>query len=219
MSDFPRVLLHLLITSGVLNTRAQSIYFGPCRGSQPPRDSRRLDHLHAGSIAHIPCVRALSLAASLAAWSSWDIVHDGWEFRSQAERGLCTQKISRTSLVVHSMHTRADFELARAQFRERCNASCERTTLPFTVDGLKDLCARNPNIPKAYSKCASVGYKPIVGPPNDVPLPAEQPRRKCSSVGERVDFIASKRDGGTITCVDEQQQSRFAARQLLVGNS
>ena len=30
----------------------------------------------------------------------WEVVHDGWEFRSQAERGLCTQHISKKSLVV-----------------------------------------------------------------------------------------------------------------------
>ena len=29
-----------------------------------------------------------------------------------------------------------------------------RRRLPFDVDGLKDLCSRNPNIPKVYSKCA-----------------------------------------------------------------
>ena len=26
------------------------------------------------------------------------------------------------------------------------------------VDGLKDLCKRNPNIPKVYSKCELAGY-------------------------------------------------------------
>ena len=144
----------------------------------------------------------------------WDVVHDGWEFRSDAERGLCTHVISPTSLAVHSMHTRKDFELVRAQFRERCNATCETALLPFAVDGLRDLCARNPNIPKAYSKCAAVGYPPIRGPPNDVPLPVAAPRRKCSSVGERVEFIASKRDGGTISCVDDAGKSRFEARAL-----
>ena len=35
----------------------------------------------------------------------WNVVHDGWEFRSVKERGLCTQHVSSTSLAVHSMHT------------------------------------------------------------------------------------------------------------------
>lgn len=137
-------------------------------------------------------------------------MHDGWEFRSDAERGLCTHVISDTSLAVHSMHTRKDFELVRAQFRERCNATCERTAQPFTVDGLKDLCSRNPNIPKAYSKCEHAGHPRIIGPPNDVPLPPTRRRPKCQSVGTRVDFIASKAEGGTITCEEERQKSRFA---------
>ena len=33
-----------------------------------------------------------------------------------------------------------------------------RRRLPFDVDGLKDLCARNPNIPKVYSKCKHAGW-------------------------------------------------------------
>ena len=41
----------------------------------------------------------------------WNVVHDGWEFRSQKERGLCTQKVSSTSLAVHSMHTVPDLAL------------------------------------------------------------------------------------------------------------
>ena len=136
----------------------------------------------------------------------WDVVHDGWEFRSQAERGLCTNRIRDTSLVVHSMHTRADFELVRAQFRERCNATCERTSLPFSVDGLADLCARNPNIPKVYSKCMSVdGYETASAAARaaDAPLPKALPRPKCHSVGKNVPFIAGVSDGGTITCDPE----------------
>ena len=139
----------------------------------------------------------------------WDIVHDGWEFRSQAERGLCTQHISHTSLVVHSMHTRADFELVRAQFRERCNATCERTTLPFSVDGLADLCGRNPNIPKVYTKChygVQVGSEGAAKAARsaDGPLPRALPRPKCASVGKNVEFIAATKDGGTITCTEEE---------------
>ena len=139
----------------------------------------------------------------------WDIVHDGWEFRSQAERGLCTQHISHTSLVVHSMHTRADFELVRAQFRERCNATCERTTLPFSVDGLADLCGRNPNIPKVYTKChygVQVGGEGAAKAARsaDGPLPRALPRPKCASVGKNVEFIAATKDGGTITCTEEE---------------
>lgn len=142
----------------------------------------------------------------------WDIVHDGWEFRDDAERGLCTSSVSAKSLVVHSMHSRMDFELVRAQFRERCNATCEQTALPFAVDGLRDLCGRNGNIPKAYAKCANAGHKAIDGPPNDVRVPASRPRRTCNNkVREKnVPFIASREEGGTIECVAEQAKSIFA---------
>ena len=101
------------------------------------------------------------------------------------------------------MHTRADFELARAQFRERCNATCERTTLPFAVDGLQDLCARNPNIPKVYSKCGAAAAKAA-----DNALPRTLPRPKCHSVGQNVAFIASTAEGGTITCDPETPVTR-----------
>ena len=88
-------------------------------------------------------------------------------------------------LQVHSMHTRADWELVRKEMRSsptptstngalgtrlgrprppppppppphlpRSSLPPSRRRLPFDVDGLKDLCARNPNIPKVYSKCA-----------------------------------------------------------------
>ena len=35
------------------------------------------------------------------------------------------------------MHTVPDFELARSQFRERCNASCVQEKLPFEVRGVR----------------------------------------------------------------------------------
>ncbi|KAL1521426.1 hypothetical protein AB1Y20_021090 [Prymnesium parvum] len=128
----------------------------------------------------------------------WDVVHDGYDFRSKAERGLCTQHITNKSMVVHSMHTREDFLKVRRQLRERCDAECERAALPFDVTGLEDLCARNPNIPKVYSKCSLVGYAeaseawPLKLPPRHRP--------SCHSVGEVVDFLATKEEGGTITC-------------------
>lgn len=129
----------------------------------------------------------------------WNVVHDGWEFRSQKERGLCTQHVSNTTLVVHSMHTTADFELARRQLRERVDATSERAILPFEVDGLADLCARNKRIPTVYAKCEHVGYKPAS---DAVRFTLEaRPRPKCTSVGEHVSFIADKAEGGTITCV------------------
>jgi len=135
----------------------------------------------------------------------WHVVHDGYEFRSAAERGLCTQHISNTTLAVHSMHTRADFELVVQQLRERCDEQCEQALLPFTVDGLADLCARNPNIPKAYSKCAGVmrGIEAADdGSKANLPQPMRRP--KCSSVGANVPFIAAKSQGGTIECSDEE---------------
>ena len=104
------------------------------------------------------------------------------------------------------MHTRADFELVRAQFRERCNATCEKTTLPFSVDGLADLCGRNPNIPRVYTKCSTVpAYASAGGEARgaDAPLPRPLPRPKCRSVGQNVAFIAAKEEGGTISCEEE----------------
>ena len=138
----------------------------------------------------------------------WDIIHDGWEFRSVAERGLCTQHISHTSLAVHSMHTRKDFEMTRDQLRERCNATCKATTLPLSVDGLADLCARNPSIPKVYGRCAEAGFAKRAEADN--PLPATQPRPKCHSVGANVEFVASKEEGGTITCEGDLPEPRPA---------
>ena len=56
------------------------------------------------------------------------------------------------------------------------------------------------------------GHPRIVGVPNDVPLPKPRRRPRCSSVGERVDFIASKTEGGTITCEeDNDPKNRFAS--------
>ena len=117
-----------------------------------------------------------------------------------AERGLCTAHVSAKSMVVHSMHTVPDFELVRQELRDACDAKCQAQPLPFTVDGLKDLCSRNPGIPKVYSRCANVGHPPPAdaGPP----LPAINPRPRCSSVGTNVAFIAATEEGGTITCDD-----------------
>jgi hypothetical protein len=134
----------------------------------------------------------------------WETIHDGWEFRSQAERGLCTHHTSETSLAVHSMHTRDDFLLVREQLRERCNATCMRTDLPFTVDGLADLCGRNPSIPSVYAKCVAAGFRAAASV--DM-LPPIRPRPRCHSVGANVEFIASKAEGGTITCDDDEPPS------------
>jgi len=128
----------------------------------------------------------------------WNVVHDGWHYRSERERGLCTQNVSSRSIVVHSMHTVADFELARQQFRERCDAACERTIEPFEVSGLKDLCERNPNIPTVYSKCVNAGFKAATAASSLLVEARRRPR--CQSVGENVPFIAAKSEGGTITC-------------------
>ncbi len=134
------------------------------------------------------------------------MVHDGWEFRSERERGLCTQHVTNHSIAVHSMHTRKDFLLARAEFRDKCNAECERTIEPFEVDGLEDLCGRNSNIPKVYPKCAAVGHrKPAYARdakgdgPTAINIEA-MPRPDCRSVGETVPFIAARSEGGTIEC-------------------
>ena len=71
------------------------------------------------------------------------------------------------------MQKRSDFQLVRTLMRSACNESCVRTPLTFEVDGLKDLCSRNPNIPKVYSKCAMAGFpqaikaRPLKLPPID----------------------------------------------------
>ena len=184
----------------------------------------------------------------------WNVVHDGWvraeifaeifaeihglsaaspsaqEYRSPAERGLCTQNISSRTIVVHSMHTVGDFERARAQLRERCDAcncshrhhhnsthhhhhstrhnngvhnnrcdaACQRTIEPFEVTGLRDLCSRNPRIPKVYAKCEAAGHPPATEHAKLARPPMARP--DCHSVGANVPFIASVEDGGTITC-------------------
>lgn len=136
----------------------------------------------------------------------WNVVHDGWEFRSAKERGLCTQRVTNHTIAVHSMHTRDDFLLARSQLRERCGAACEAAIQPFEVDGLKDLCARNPNIPKVYSKCAAVGYpapKFAADATGDGPTRLQHealPRPNCRSEGANVPFLATQAEGGTIVC-------------------
>lgn len=57
-----------------------------------------------GFFAHIAPLKSTPIH-----WG-WDVVHDGYDFRSQKERGLCTQHITNKSMVVHSMHTVEDFE-------------------------------------------------------------------------------------------------------------
>ena len=96
------------------------------------------------------------------------------------------------------MHTVADFERARAQLRERCDAKCEQTVEPFEVTGLRDLCSRNPRIPKVYAKCAAAGHPPATEHAPLLRVPMARP--DCHSVGANVPFIASVEDGGTITC-------------------
>jgi hypothetical protein len=86
----------------------------------------------------------------------------------------------------------------RSQLRARCDAECERAILPFEVDGLADLCSRNPRIPSVYAKCELVGHRAAT---QSTPLRIDaRPRPKCSSVGATVAFIADKSEGGTITC-------------------
>ena len=132
----------------------------------------------------------------------WNVVHDGWEFRSVKERGLCTQHVTNTSLVVHSMHTTEDWHLARKEFREHVpqGGSAEKAHLPFDVDGLADLCSRNPRIKNVYSKCENAGFKPSGATDMKLFDRAPLPRPLCRSEGANVPFIASKADGGTISC-------------------
>ena len=146
----------------------------------------------------------------------WQTLHDGWEFRSEKERGLCTQHISNNTLAVHSMHTVADFEFTRDELRRHCDSDCERRRLPFEVDGLRDLCGRNPKIPKVYSRCAAVGY-PQADPASHGKLELTAlPRGECRSVGKNVPFVADAAEGGTIKCEPSRKPSRWhtASEQL-----
>ena len=66
----------------------------------------------------------------------WNVVHDGWEFRSEKERGLCTQKVSSTSLAVHSMHTVRPLRTRtriRTRTRTRTRTQTQTRTLALTL--------------------------------------------------------------------------------------
>ena len=69
------------------------------------------------------------------------------------------------------------------------------------MNGLSDLCARNPRIPKVYSKCEAAGFAAAT---EHAPIAREaMARYDCHSVGQNVPFIASVADGGTISCTEE----------------
>ena len=84
------------------------------------------------------------------------------------------------------------------------NPNPKQEKLPFEVDGLADLCARNPRIRNVYTKCAHVGFPPNGKTDLKEPDLTPAPRPRCRSVGANVPFIAHVRQGGTISCDEER---------------
>ena len=98
------------------------------------------------------------------------------------------------------MQKRSDFQLVRTLMRSTCNESCVRTPLTFEVDGLKDLCSRNPNIPKVYSKCAMAGF-PQASKARPLKLPPMlRPRCKSTVNRSRPHVLEIGVPGGYIFC-------------------
>ena len=84
--------------------------------------------------------------------------------------------------------------------------SCIRTPLKFEVDGLKDLCKRNPNIPKVYSKCELAGYaKAANGKPLEPP-PIPRPICKSHSNRSQPHILEEGVPGGYIRCEPEPEE-------------
>ena len=131
----------------------------------------------------------------------------GW-----AEKGINAHKVHAQSLAVHAMQTRKHFEIVRQLMRDACNESCIRTPLKFEVDGLKDLCGRNPNIPKVYTKCEEAGFAKadraalLKLPPMSRPL--------CRSTSNRTmkHILEVGHPGGYILCNDTE-----AGKDLMPG--
>ena len=86
----------------------------------------------------------------------WDKIHDLC-FQCKDKTQLW-KPITPSSVVVHikgHQASRANFEAVHANFSRVCGgAACLGATLPFDVSSLADLCSRNENIRRGYSKCA-----------------------------------------------------------------
>ena len=86
--------------------------------------------------------------------------------------------------------------------RERCDEACAHAVEPFEVDGLADLCSRNPNIPRVYSRCEAVGHPRAREAVGLALAPVARP--PCRSVGAAKAYLASEAEGGTIVCDDAE---------------
>ncbi len=135
----------------------------------------------------------------------WEKLHDSYEV-GWAEKGINAHKVHAQSLAVHAMQTRKHFEIVRQLMRDACNESCIHTPLKFEVDGLKDLCKRNPNIPKVYSKCELAGYaKAANGKPLEPP-PIPRPICKSHSNRSQPHILEEGVPGGYIRCEPEPEE-------------
>jgi hypothetical protein len=135
----------------------------------------------------------------------WEKLHDSYEV-GWAEKGINAHKVHAQSLAVHAMQTRKHFEIVRQLMRDACNESCIHTPLKFEVDGLKDLCKRNPNIPKVYSKCEHAGYaKAANGKPLEPP-PIPRPICKSHSNRSQPHILEEGVPGGYIRCEPEPEE-------------
>ena len=133
----------------------------------------------------------------------WEKLHDSYEV-GWAEKGINAHHVHAQSLAVHAMQKRKDFELVRKLMRDTCNESCIRTPLKFEVDGLKDLCGRNPNIPKVYAKCEKAGF-PRAEKAALLKLPPMS-RPLCRSMSNRTmkHVLEVGHPGGYILCNDTE---------------
>jgi hypothetical protein len=134
----------------------------------------------------------------------WEKLHDSYEV-GWAEKGINAHKVHAQSLAVHAMQKRSHFEIVRQLMRDACNESCIRTPLKFEVDGLKDLCKRNPNIPKVYSKCELAGYAKAANVKPLEPPPIPRPICKSHSNRSQPHILEEGVPGGYIRCEPEPE--------------
>ena len=153
----------------------------------------------------------LSPFAMTARHWGWEKLHDSYEV-GWAEKGINSHRVHAHSLAVHAMQTRKHFEVVRQLMRDACNESCIHTPLKFEVDGLKDLCGRNPNIAKVYSKCEQAGFpKATLHAALELP---PIPRPICRSLRNRSQphILEVGLLGGYIICEPEPPRPASTAR-------
>ena len=87
----------------------------------------------------------------------WDKIHDlcfTCKDKTQLWKPITTQTV-----VVHIKGHQAswfNFDNVHRNMTARCDDECMRAVLPFDVPSLANLCGRNENIRRGYSKCAMV---------------------------------------------------------------